>query len=157
MKPKAKLTPKQERFIQEYLIDLNASAAARRAGYSSRSADDIGQQLLGKTHIASAIARAKAQRADETKVNAKLILELLHEIVIRDPAELYDEDRKMKPIDKWPLHWRRMLTGLKKGEFRFDNRQKAIELLGRHVGVRAFKDTLENRGEIKILVEYVDR
>ena len=46
---KGKLTEKQKRFVQEYLVDLNATAAARRAGYSEKTADRIGPELLGKT------------------------------------------------------------------------------------------------------------
>jgi phage terminase small subunit len=48
---KDNLTPKQQRFIQEYLIDLNATQAAIRAGYSAKNADKIGSQQLGKTRV----------------------------------------------------------------------------------------------------------
>lgn len=50
----AGLTPKQRRFVDEYMIDLNATAAAKRAGYSARTAEWQGPQLLGKTHVAEA-------------------------------------------------------------------------------------------------------
>ncbi len=46
------LTPKQARFVEEYLVDLNATQAAIRAGYSARNADKIGPELLGKTRVA---------------------------------------------------------------------------------------------------------
>lgn len=58
-----KLTPKQERFVEEYLVDLNATAAARRAGYSEKTADRIGAELLGKTWVREAIEKAKTQRS----------------------------------------------------------------------------------------------
>ena len=61
------LTPKQERFVAEYLIDLNASAAARRAGYSERTADAIGRENLGKPTIAAAIAAGRAAVAERAK------------------------------------------------------------------------------------------
>ena len=51
----ARLTDKQQRFVAEYLIDLNATQAAIRAGYSAKNADKIGSQLLGKTRVAEAI------------------------------------------------------------------------------------------------------
>lgn len=57
---KGKLTPKQAMFVKEYLIDLNATQAAIRAGYSARTADRIGPELLGKTSIAEAIQKATA-------------------------------------------------------------------------------------------------
>ena len=50
------LTAKQERFVAEYLIDLNATQAAIRAGYSEKTADQYGHQLLKKTSVAAAIA-----------------------------------------------------------------------------------------------------
>ena len=56
----AKLTPKQQRFIDEYLIDLNATQAAIRAGYSPRTARQIGQENLSKPVIAAAVAKATA-------------------------------------------------------------------------------------------------
>ena len=49
------LTPKQKRFVAEYLVDLNATAAAKRAGYSAKTADRIGPELLGKTCVSQAI------------------------------------------------------------------------------------------------------
>lgn len=63
-----KLTPKQERFVDEYLVDLNASAAARRAGYSAKSANRIGPELLGKTCVREAIEKAKAKRVARTGI-----------------------------------------------------------------------------------------
>lgn len=80
MKRKTKgteLTPKQRRFVEEYLIDLNATAAARRAGYSERNADKIGPELLGKTRIAAAIHSAEQARSERTEVTADWVLEKL--------------------------------------------------------------------------------
>lgn len=51
------LTAKQQRFVEEYLVDLNATQAAIRAGYSAKNADKIGPELLGKTRVAEAINR----------------------------------------------------------------------------------------------------
>jgi len=51
------MTPKQQKFVQEYLVDLNATAAARRAGYSEKTANKIGTQLLGKTSIQQAVPK----------------------------------------------------------------------------------------------------
>ena len=60
------LTPKQARFVQEYLVDLNATAAAKRAGYSAKNADKIGSELLGKTRVSDAIQAAVKQREQRT-------------------------------------------------------------------------------------------
>lgn len=64
------LTAKQQRFVEEYLIDLNATQAAIRAGYSSKNADKIGPELLGKTRVAEAIAAEMDARSGRTLVTA---------------------------------------------------------------------------------------
>lgn len=71
------LSPKQERFVTEYLIDLNATQAAIRAGYSKRNADKIGSQLLGKTRVSQAIAEAKKTRSERTGIAADEVVERL--------------------------------------------------------------------------------
>ncbi len=64
-----KLTPRQTRFVDEYLIDLNATQAAIRAGYSAKNADKIGPELLGKTRVSAAIAEAQAKRSERVSVS----------------------------------------------------------------------------------------
>lgn len=71
----AKLTPKQARFVEEYLIDLNATQAAIRAGYSKKTAEQLGFQLLNKTSVSSAIADAQAERAQRTLVTQDMVIE----------------------------------------------------------------------------------
>ncbi len=71
------LTPKQTAFVAEYLIDLNATAAARRAGYSERTADRIGPELLGKTCVAEAIQAAMRARAERTELTQDWTIERL--------------------------------------------------------------------------------
>jgi len=68
------LTPKQQRFVEEYLIDLNATQAAIRAGYSEATAGQIGDQNLKKLQIAQVIKAALAERSQETKINAAWVL-----------------------------------------------------------------------------------
>ena len=70
----ADLTHKQERFCQEYLVDLNASAAARRAGYSKHTAHVIGPENLGKPDIARRIADMRAERSERVQVDADRVL-----------------------------------------------------------------------------------
>ena len=72
------LTPKQAAFVAEYLIDLNAAAAARRAGYSERTADRTGYENLRKPEIAAAIAEAQAERSERTKLTADDVVAGLH-------------------------------------------------------------------------------
>ena len=73
-----KLTPRQARFVEEYLIDLNATQAAIRAGYSAKNADKIGPELLGKTRVSAAIAEAQAKRSERVSVSQDDVVRGLH-------------------------------------------------------------------------------
>lgn len=74
MEPTRKLTPKQQRFADEYLIDLDATAAAKRAGYSERTAAQIGYQLLQKTSVQSVIAAGRVAQQERTNITADMVL-----------------------------------------------------------------------------------
>lgn len=82
------LTPKQARFVEEYLVDLNASAAARRAGYSENTAYDIGHENLRKPKIKSRIDAALAERSKRTQVSADRVIEELARIGFADVNEV---------------------------------------------------------------------
>jgi phage terminase small subunit len=68
------MTPKQERFVEEYLVDLNATAAAKRAGYSEATAHTTGHENINKPEIAEAIAAEKARRSERTAISADRVL-----------------------------------------------------------------------------------
>lgn len=82
------MTPKQCRFVEEYLIDLNAAHAARRAGYSKRSAAQQGYRLLADAAVAGAIAREQAARATRTGVTADRVITELAKVAFGDPRRL---------------------------------------------------------------------
>lgn len=94
----ANLNAKQSRFVEEYLVDLNASAAARRAGYSVKTADAIGRENLGKPAIAAAIAEAQAVRSKRTGITADRVLLELAKIAFFDPRSLFAADGSPLPI-----------------------------------------------------------
>jgi len=71
----AKFTPKEQRFIEEYLVDLNATQAAIRAGYSKNAAGNIGCENLMKPHIAAAIVEEKKKRSERTRITQDMVLE----------------------------------------------------------------------------------
>lgn len=73
----ADLTPRQQRFVEEYLLDLNATQAAIRAGYSARSAHVDGPRMLSHARVADAVARAKAERSARVGLTADRVLEEL--------------------------------------------------------------------------------
>ena len=79
------LTPKQARFVDEYLIDLNATQAAIRAGYSAKTAEWIGPQLLGKTHVQERINSAQRERSARTGITADRVLKEIARVAFADP------------------------------------------------------------------------
>lgn len=105
-----KLTPKQERFVQEYLVDLNATAAAKRAGYSEKNAGKIGPELLGKTRISAAIQEAIQRRSQRTEVTQDYVIGKLKAIADKKASDAPDS------------------------ELKYSSQIKAIELLGKHLG-----------------------
>lgn len=82
------LTDKQEMFCREYLIDLNATQAAIRAGYSARTANRTASENLSKPDIQSRIAELKAQRNDLVGINATYVLNRLVEIDQMDVLDI---------------------------------------------------------------------
>ncbi len=85
---KDKLTPKQDMFVKEYLVDLNATQAAVRAGYSAKTAEAIGLENLGKPRIKAAIDRAIKKRSERTEIKADDVLQYWHDIATADPNEI---------------------------------------------------------------------
>jgi phage terminase small subunit len=81
------LTPKQARFVEEYLVDLNA-AAAIRAGYSEKMADRIGYQLLEKTRVQAAIEIAQRERSASTGITADRVIAEIAKIAFADPRKV---------------------------------------------------------------------
>ena len=150
-----KLTAKQKAFIQEYLIDLNATQAAIRAGYSEKTAKEIGHENLTKPHIAAVIDYEKAQRAKRTQIDADWLLKRLAEEIEADLADLYDEAGNFKPVAQWPEVWRKgLISGVetsgeedqKVSKVRLSDRLKRLELLGKHIDVGAFRERVELGG-----------
>lgn len=82
------MTPKQQRFVEEYLIDLNATAAAERAGYSKKTAYSIGQENLNKPEIAAAIDDARSKLSQRAEITQEMVLKRWWDIATADPNEL---------------------------------------------------------------------
>ena len=84
----AKLTKKQQKFVEEYLIDLNATQAAIRAGYSPDSAGQIAGENLKKLEIANKIAKSMAERSRRTGINQDLVVRELARIAFVNPNNI---------------------------------------------------------------------
>lgn len=94
------LTDKQERFCQEYLIDLNATQAAIRAGYSSNTAQEIGSQNLSKLIIQERLAELNKSRLEATGISQKRVLEEYAKIAFFDIRKVYGVDGALLPISQ---------------------------------------------------------
>lgn len=157
-----KLTKKQELFVSEYLIDLNATQAAIRAGYSENAAKETGYENLTKPHIQDAIQEAQKKRLEKNEVNADYVLKRLIEIDEMDVVDILDDDGHLKPVTQWPKTWRRTISGLDVQELmmgkvetvlrkiKWPDKVKNLELLGKHIDVQAFKDKREIEGELTV-------
>ena len=153
----ANLTPKQQRFVEEYLIDLNATQAAIRAGYSEKTAKEIGSENLTKPNIAKAIEEAQNKRAEQTQIDAAYVLRRLVEIDQMDVLDIMDDQMKIRPVNEWPKVWRQYVVNLENLELsdgegcfkkiKWPDKVKNLELLGKHVSVGAFKDKIEHSGD----------
>lgn len=149
------MTPKQSAFVSEYLIDLNATQAAIRAGYSEKNAHKIGSQLLGKTRISEAILKAKEKRSKKTEIDAEYVLNRLSDIDNMDVTDILNDDWTLKPLSEWPKVWRTYLsafdvqeirTGQSEGDntigllkkIKWPDKVKILELIGKHVYVSAW-------------------
>lgn len=98
-----KLTPKQTLFIQEYLKDLNASAAARRSGYSLKTADAMGRENLQKPAIKSAIDKAMAEREARVKIDADWVLRELGRMY-KKTEEAEENNHALRALDQIAKH-----------------------------------------------------
>lgn len=87
------LTPKQQCFVDEYLIDLNATQAAIRAGYSARTANEQGARLLANASVAAAIQAGQAERSERTQITADQVLVHWWDVATADPNELIEYRR----------------------------------------------------------------
>lgn len=159
------LTPKQARFVEEYLQDLNATQAAIRAGYSLKTANQQGPRLLENPDVIAAIDAAKLNRSERAKIDALWVLKRLVDEAEADIADLYDrETGELRPVHDWPEIWRKgLVQGIEVEELfegrgadrehvgrirkiRLDSRIKRAELIGKHVFVSAFQEVIAHKG-----------
>ena len=115
------LTARRQRFVEEYLLDLNGSQAAIRAGYSEQTATMQASRLLTNANVAAAVINAQAKRAEKVQVTAEWVLKGLIEIHDRAMQHHAVLDREGKPI----------------GEYVYQGQvaSRALELLGKHLGM----------------------
>ena len=139
------MTPKQEAFVREYLIDLDAAKAVARAGYhaTGQRAAEIGYQLLQKTPVQAKIQAAMSERAKRTEISSDYVLTTIRDTVerCRQAVPVYEkQDGELVPT----------------GEFEFDSQAvlRGCELLGKHL--RLFTDKTEVSGSVTVQATSMD-
>lgn len=159
----ARLTKKNEVFCDEYLIDLNATQAAIRAGYSVESAGSIGSELLKKPEIRARIDRAMAERSKRTGINADRVLMELGKIAFVNAVDVINmDDATIKADavrdDTAAIASVKVKTipgedgdGVER-EIRLADKLKALELCGKHLGM--FKDNPEGTAPVTVVINY---
>lgn len=141
----AKLTEKQQRFVDEYLIDLNATQAAIRAGYSVRTANEQGAQNLAKLSVQQAISEKMAERSRRTGVNQDRVVLELAKIALVKMTDIVDSYGRIKDtamaddlacIESIKYKSSESDTGSsEEREVKIASKLKALELLGKHLGM----------------------
>lgn len=159
----AELTPKQDLFVREYLVDLNATQAAIRAGYSAQYADRIGSELLGKTRVAEAIAVKKAERSAKVGLTAERVLEEYARIAFSDMGDFaaWDSDgvtfmpsshvdtRVVAEVKETPMKGGGKALGIK-----LHDKVGALNAVAKHLGM--LPDKVDQSGSVTVKVEYVN-
>lgn len=164
-----RLTPRQARFVEEYIKDLNGTQAAIRAGYSPKSASESGSELLALSKVADAIERAKAARSARVNVTQDEVLSELN-ILATACVEHYvvDDDGYLRAAPDAPegvmravqsVDRKKRIYYVKGGnnagavdyveyelKFKLWDKPGQLKLLGRHAGVKAMFDKLEVSG-----------
>ena len=130
------LTPKQERFVEEYLIDLNATQAAIRAGYSAKTASRIGPELLGKTCVSEAIQAQRAKLSERTMRTAADVMADIGRVRASAMQTVIDPQSGAEVM------------------ISYKDAIKALELEGKHLG--AFVDRVELTGKDRGPVQTLD-
>ena len=160
-----------ERFVAEYLVDLNATQAYLRAHGTCRSANTAaveGHRLLRKPKIAAAVEAGKARQLEKAELSATRVLEELRRIGTFDPADLFDDDGHLLPIKQIPKEARAAIAGLEVAQanlnrtdgkkddeylhkIKLANKNHALEVLAKH-----FK-LIDGRDDAKAGTEDLER
>ena len=149
------MTKKQKRFVEEYLIDLNATQAAIRAGYSPETAKQIGSENLSKLDISNAIAKDMAEHSKRTGINADRVVIELAKIALVNPGKVINTknatiredatEEDLAAVQSVKVKESYSDTGrMTEREVRMSDKVRALELLGRHLGM--WNDKLQVSG-----------
>ena len=158
------MTDKQKRFVEEYLIDLNATQAAIRAGYSPKTANEQGNRLLTNVSVQTELNKQMAKRSRRTGVTQDRVVRELAKIAFLDMTQVVDDHGRIKD-DATPED-RACIESIKyksssgdqgesvEREVKVASKLKALELLGKHLGM--YSDKLNIEGAVPIVISGAD-
>lgn len=141
------LTPKEQRFVEEFMIDQNQSASYIRAGYTASSnavARVEGHRLRHKPEVSAAIEVELIALRAKTLITAERIMHAYAQLAFYDPRDLYDDEGKLLPVNELNPN---ILVALKEfgdGKVRLVDRKGALDSLARTMGM--LKDRVEHSG-----------
>ncbi len=149
-----RLTDKQKRFVAEYLVDLNATAAARRAGYSEKTACEQAARLLANVKVQAAVQEAKQARQERTEITQDMVLRETAKLAFFDIRKMFGKNGKPLDISELDADTAAALVGLDVQDiadndgdyvgfvkkYKMADKLKALELLGKHLGTWEPKD-----------------
>jgi phage terminase small subunit len=168
----SELNIKQEAFCREYIVDLNATQAAIRAGYSEKTAHVQASRLLTLAKVQECISSLMGRRNDVVGVSADYVLRRLVEIDEMDVADILTDSGDIKPIKEWPKVWRTSLSAIDihiinlgdmdaiTKKVKWPDKLRNLELLGKHVNVNAFtkeEKTSTSDGLVDALASLIDK
>ena len=158
------MTDKQKRFINEYMIDLNATAAAKRAGYSEKTAYSIGQRLLKNVEIKAAIQQIQNKMQNRLEITQERVLEELAAIAFAKGTDFAQVDEcgevDLVPTSDLSEEKKKAIASIKQGpygraEIKLHDKLRALEMLGRYLGV--FDNRPVEDGKKNNLFEMIER
>jgi phage terminase small subunit len=140
----------QQRFAEEYLVDLNATQAALRAGYSRKNAASIGSRLVKNSRVTAHIQGLMDARSSRMQLKADDVLQRIMDLADVDIADLYDEHDQLKSVHEMPPAVRRAVAGIETttsqrattvSKVKLWPKTQALEMLGRHL--KLFTDVVQ--------------
>lgn len=156
----AGLSPKQAMFVMEYLIDLNATQAAIRAGYAPRSASTEGARLLANDKVQAYIDDLMDARAHRMLISQDKVVRELARVALFDPHQVYDEEGRLRPIRDMPADIRAAISSIKhlsdgSIEVKFWDKNSAIDKLMKHMGLFEKDNRQITGGQKSVKVRFV--
>lgn len=157
------LTPKQARFVAEYLVDLNATQAAIRAGYSQKTANEQGSRLLANASVAAEITKRQSAQLEKLAITAEDVKRRLAQRAFMDPRKFWHVDGRLKAIHELDDDAAACLQGFEVvikntaagdgvtdtvHKIKLSDADKSLEMLAKHFGLLVEK--VEHSGGLEI-------